>query len=78
MDLYKESAMEVTNRLVSVIVTCYNQSQYLADTLDSVLAQTYPRWECVIINDGSTDGSDAVAKLFYSRDTRFKYIYQDN
>lgn len=64
--------------LVSVILTCYNQEKYLAEALDSVLNQTYPFWECVILNDGSTDGSEDVAKRYVSRDKRFIYVYQSN
>ena len=66
------------NTLVSVVLTCYNQEQYLAEALDSVLNQTYPYWECVILNDGSTDGSEEVAKRYVSRDKRFLYVYQSN
>lgn len=66
------------NTLVSVILTCYNQEQYLAEALDSVLNQTYSYWECVILNDGSTDGSEEVAKRYVSRDKRFIYVYQSN
>jgi glycosyltransferase involved in cell wall biosynthesis len=61
-------------KLVSVIVPCYNQGAYLAEALESVLEQTYPVWECIIINDGSTDNTDAVARLWEQKDTRFKYL----
>lgn len=64
--------------LVSVILTCYNQEKYLAEALDSVLNQTYPNWECIILNDGSTDGSEEVAKRYASKDKRFIYVYQNN
>lgn len=43
--------------LVSVLVSCYNGEAYLQDALDSLLAQTYPRLEILIYEDGSTDGS---------------------
>ncbi len=64
--------------LVSVIVPCYNQSVYIAETLESVLCQTYNCWECIIINDGSTDNSEEVILNFCKRDSRFKYLYQTN
>lgn len=63
---------------VSVIVPCYNQAQYLPETLQSVLDQTCPYWECIIVNDGSTDHSEEVAKSFCKKDSRFHYFYKDN
>ncbi|WP_066406957.1 glycosyltransferase family 2 protein [Flavisolibacter tropicus] len=64
--------------LVSVILPCYNYGRYLSDALESLLAQTYTTWECIIVNDGSTDETEEVAKRFAQKDTRFKYIYQKN
>ena len=63
---------------VSIITPCYNQGKYLAETLDSVLAQTWPDWECIVVNDGSTDNTEAVAKEYVGKDNRFKYIAQQN
>ena len=63
---------------VSIIVPVYNLGCYLAEALDSVLQQTYPQWECVIVNDGSTDNSEKVAMQYVEKDARFKYIYQEN
>jgi len=64
--------------LVSIIVPCYNQGQYLTEALESVEVQTYSNWECVIVDDGSTDNSKEVALTYCNRDKRFKYIYQEN
>ncbi|MBO0357370.1 glycosyltransferase [Hymenobacter sp. BT186] len=64
--------------LVSIIIPCYNYGWLLPETLDSVLTQTYPHWECIIIDDGSTDNSRAVGEEYQARDTRFRYIYQEN
>lgn len=64
--------------MVSVIVPAYNQEKFLAYALQSVSAQTCPEWECLIINDGSTDGTSAVAKDFVIRDARFRLINQEN
>lgn len=61
-------------KTVSVIVPCYNQGAFLAEALDSVLKQTYHNWECIIVNDGSTDSTDAVAQLWTQKDSRFKYL----
>jgi glycosyltransferase involved in cell wall biosynthesis len=64
--------------LVSVIVPCYNQGRFLAEALDSVQAQTHPHWECIIVNDGSTDETSSVARRYAGRDARFKYVEQEN
>lgn len=66
------------NPKVSVIVPCYNQAQFLAETLDSVLAQTHENWECIIVNDGSTDDTEAVAKEYCNKDNRFVYYKKEN
>lgn len=64
--------------LVSVIVSCYNQGSYLRESLGSILEQTYKEWECIIIDDGSTDQTKQIAEYFMSIDNRIKYIYQKN
>lgn len=64
--------------LVSIIVPCYNQAKYLSETLDSVLSQTYKEWECVIVNDGSSDNTKEIAQQYCRQDIRFKYIEQEN
>lgn len=64
--------------LVSIVVPCYNQAKYLPEALDSVLAQSYSHWECIIVNDGSPDNTDEVASLYCNQDSRFKYISKKN
>ncbi|MHB9139174.1 MAG: glycosyltransferase family 2 protein [Victivallaceae bacterium] len=64
--------------LVSVIVPCYKQAEFLPETLDSVLGQTYSNWECIIVNDGSPDNTDAVTQQYLTKSNRFKYITQQN
>lgn len=66
------------DNLVSVIVPCYNQAQYLPEALQSVLDQTYPHWECIIVNDGSPDNTEAVALEWCDKDARFKYLKKEN
>jgi glycosyltransferase involved in cell wall biosynthesis len=63
------------NPLVSVVLTVYNAAKYLDDCLKSIDAQTYRRWELIIINDGSTDNSDDIIAEFISMATnKVKYI----
>jgi glycosyltransferase involved in cell wall biosynthesis len=64
--------------MISVIVPCYNQGEYLSETLQSVLSQTYTNWECVIVNDGSTDDTEDVAMQWVKEDGRFRYIKKKN
>jgi glycosyltransferase involved in cell wall biosynthesis len=64
--------------VISVIVPCYNQAHFLSEALESVLAQTYPDWECIIINDGSPDNTEEVAKEWCIKDIRFKYLKKEN
>ena len=66
------------NIIISVIVPCYNQAQYLPEALDSVLQQSYANWECIIVNDGSTDNTEGVTEKYLKIDNRFKYISQQN
>lgn len=56
--------------LVSLIIPCYNAERWLAETLESALAQTWPATEIIFINDGSTDGSLVAARKFEPRGVR--------
>lgn len=64
--------------IVSIILPCYNYGRYLSDALESLIAQTYANWECIIVNDGSTDETEEVAQRFAQKDPRFKYVQQKN
>jgi glycosyltransferase involved in cell wall biosynthesis len=64
--------------LVSVVIPSYNQADYLRQALDSLIAQTYLNWEAVVINDGSTDHTDAVLKEYAARDPRIKPYTKQN
>jgi CDP-glycerol glycerophosphotransferase len=64
--------------LVSVIVPVYNTEAYLRACLDSVAAQTVEDLEVIVVDDGSTDGSAAIASEFAARDPRFRLVTQPN
>ena len=64
--------------LISVIVTCYNQDKFLDNTLNSVYNQTYKEWECLIVDDGSTDKSRLKAEEWQKRDKRFRLIPKEH
>ena len=59
--------------LVSIIIPTYNRAHLLGETLDSVLAQTYPNWECLVVDDGSTDGTAELLNHYIAKDSRFQY-----
>lgn len=60
----------------SVVIAVFNKEEYIADTLKSVLAQTYQNFEIVILNDGSTDNSEAEILKF--KDSRIRYYSKEN
>jgi glycosyltransferase involved in cell wall biosynthesis len=61
--------------LVSVVIPAYNYAQYVAETIDSVIAQTYPAIDIIVIDDGSTDDTAAVVAAYSDK---VRYIYQHN
>ncbi|WP_010419531.1 glycosyltransferase family 2 protein [Anaerophaga thermohalophila] len=60
------------NPLVSVIIPAYNRETLIGETLDSILTQTYPNWECIIVDDGSTDHTIDVIEKYTKKDNRFR------
>ncbi len=64
--------------LVSVVLPVYNGEGYLKEAIESVLCQTYEEWELIIIDDGSTDSSLAIAKDYAAKDERIRAVHQEN
>jgi glycosyltransferase involved in cell wall biosynthesis len=60
------------NPLVSVLIPAYNCEPYLRECLESVLRQTYPNWECLVVNNCSTDRTLSIAEEFAARDPRVR------
>ncbi len=60
---------------ISVIIPVYNTECYLEECLDSLIAQEFKDWECLLINDGSTDGSSNICDRYARQDNRFKVFH---
>lgn len=70
--------MSVENSKVSFIVPIFNVDPYLKAALDSIANQTYQNFEVIMIDDGSTDRSELIAKSYVRADSRFEYIKTEN
>ncbi|WP_456376536.1 glycosyltransferase family 2 protein, partial [Lutibacter sp.] len=62
--------------LVSIIIPTYNRAHLIGETLDSILAQTYTHWECIVVDDGSTDGTGSLLAEYCKKDNRFQYHHR--
>ncbi|HEX9600942.1 MAG TPA: glycosyltransferase family 2 protein, partial [Mariniflexile sp.] len=62
--------------LVSIIIPTYNRGHLIGETLESVLCQTYDNWECLVIDDGSTDNTDALVQGYLNKDNRIKFYHR--
>ena len=63
---------------VSVVVPTYNCGRFLPDALESLRTQTYADWECIVVDDGSTDDTPAVLQAAAANDGRMRYVSQTN
>jgi glycosyltransferase involved in cell wall biosynthesis len=63
---------------VTVIVPAHNAADTLADTLESLTAQTFPGWEAIVVNDGSTDATPGIVEGFAAFDPRFRLVHRVN
>ena len=70
--------MKIMNPIISIIVPCYNQAQYMCETLDCLKRQSLTDWECIIVNDGSTDSTLEIAKTYAESDSRYILVDKPN
>lgn len=68
----------MSDQVISVIIPSHDYGHYLPETLRSLQRQTYPHWECIVIDDGSSDNTEAIVRDFARNDGRFVYLYQTN
>ena len=71
-------AEEAQRPRFSVVVPAFEAEATLAETLDALLAQTYRGWECVVVDDGSTDATLSIASAYAERDYRIRAVHQGN
>lgn len=64
--------------MISIVIPVYNVAQYLNECLQSVANQTYTDWECILVDDGSTDGSSEICDEWGKKDSRFVVYHQVN
>lgn len=64
--------------LVTVIIPCYQQGRFLPEAVLSLQAQTHANWEAIIVNDGSTDATESVARSLCSNEPRLRYLSKPN
>jgi len=65
---------ETQNELISIIIPSYNSGKFLGEAIESAVNQTYKNIEIIIVNDGSTDNTEEIAKQWQKRDKRIRYL----
>ena len=68
----------MNQNLLSIITPVYQVEQYLPQCLDSILAQTYPHWELILVDDGSKDRSGEICDEYAKKDGRIRVIHTEN
>jgi len=63
---------------ITVITPCYNSAKFIRETVGSVMAQDFPEWEYILVDDGSTDETPAILAEFASSESRIKLLHQEN
>ncbi|MDE6952375.1 MAG: glycosyltransferase [Erysipelotrichales bacterium] len=69
--MYENS--DINKPLVSIVTPCYNSENYIFETIESVINQTYSNWEMIIVDDISIDNSIEIIKKYCEKDSRIKY-----
>lgn len=64
--------------LISIIIPTYNRAHIITETLDSVISQTYTNWECIIIDDRSTDNTKEIIDNYLKKDERISFIVKSD
>ncbi|MBE9011424.1 glycosyltransferase family 2 protein [Pseudanabaenaceae cyanobacterium LEGE 13415] len=67
-----------SDSLVSVLIPAYNAERFIAQTLDSLLAQTYPQFEAIVVDDGSTDKTIDIVRDYMQKDSRIRLFQQNH
>lgn len=62
----------------SIIIPTFNRAELIRETIDSISQQTYGNWECIVVDDGSTDNTREIIEEFSKTDPRIKYVHQEN
>ena len=62
----------------SVIIACYNSEKYIEEAIDSIINQTYPHYELIIINDGSTDNTPYILKKYKNKNQKINIYNNSN
>lgn len=70
--------MNYRSIIFSIIIPVFNQDRYVSDSLCSLISQSFSNWEAIVVNDGSTDSSEDVARNFSKQDSRISVISQPN
>lgn len=70
----KERASEIIMEMVSIIVPCYNNSDNIRDTIESVLNQSYQKWELICVDDGSSDNTCEIVEEYFRKDSRIRSV----
>lgn len=68
----------MSNPKISIIIPVYKVEKYLRRCLDSIVAQTFTDWECILIDDGSPDNSGKICDEYAANDERFRVFHQEN
>jgi len=78
VEVYESALEKHKGPAITVVIPCYNYDKYVADAIRSVQAQTFSDWDCLVIDDGSTDDSLVKIKEAVNHDERFKVLAQSN